>query len=541
MINRISITAIVLLITFSWGIAQQKSFTNGSLGNELTPYGKIALAASKTTIHPGKPGETPYWNIAAVAFIYAPAFDFKSIDGATSYLYKITSKENDKVYTFKGKHPYDALSPVWAEVPVGKFNLQVIAFKTSGDSIGVAGKGDYYRAAPFNGIYHQPVMPYDKSAEIALEKLLSKSYVQYWLTNKQPDPTYLNYCYPAKIYSALVIGAVTYARLKPNTPEGAKAVQIAQTVADFMLSIRYERGSAWEYFVPTYYGKQYAPGPQAKPENNFVIMGVDAGNAFLDLYDLTKNTKYLEAAKKIADTYVKNQMANGSWYLFTNYKTNVPVVPNIAIPTAMLNYFDRLTIDYRVVGLAQTTKKAFDYIMENPVKTYDWSGQFEDITPHAPYKNLSREQACDFASYLMRHNNGDKKTIQIADDLIRFAEDQFVVWEKPRDKKPQKDGPGWIPTNWITPCVQEQYVFWNPVTRSAGVMIQTYWDAFAATHDDIYLAKAKSIANAITIAQKEHDGDYPSYLTKYKMPLWLNGVVYPAKTLMNLEHNINHN
>ena len=56
-----------------------------------------------------------------------------------------------------------------------------------------------------------------------------------------------------------------------------------------------------------------------------------------------------------------------------------------------------------------------------------------------------------------------------------------------------------------------------PVTRTAGVMIETYWEAYAATKKEIYLAKAQSIANALTLVQKEHNGDYPTMFTKYPM------------------------
>src|SRR5690606_13252761 len=118
----------------------------------------------------------------------------------------------------------------------------------NGKVIGTAGEKRFYRAAPFNGVYHAPVMPYDQSAKVALEHLLNEAYVKYWLMNKKPDPNYLNYRYPAKIYSALVIGAVDYAKLNKGNPKAEEAIKLAKIVADFMLSIRYEPGSKWEYF-----------------------------------------------------------------------------------------------------------------------------------------------------------------------------------------------------------------------------------------------------------------------------------------------------
>lgn len=185
------------------------------------------------------------------------------------------------------------------------------------------------------------------------------------------------------------------------------------------------------------------------------------------------------------------------------------------------------------------TKNALNWILENPVKTFNWQAQFEDVKAMPPYKRHSREQACDLAIYLMRNNT----QVPLAEELIRFAEDQFVIWEKPlpiliKDNPDPEKSLGWDSKNWITPSVQEQYGFFMPVTRTAGVMIDTYREAYAATKKEIYLAKAQSIANALTRVQKEHKGDYPTMFTKYPMNFWLNSVVYPAKAMMALEDNI---
>lgn len=503
-------------------------------------FGEIARKESAIPIRPGVPGKTPFWNEKAHQFIYAPSFDYKSFPNAEKYRYDITG-EDKKNYSFTSDVPYSPLSPVWESMPTGFFELSVTALNARGENIGVSGNGKYYKAAYFNGPYHKPVLPYDESARIALDNLLHKDYVDYWLKNKVPDPAYALYRYPAKIYSALVVGAVTHARLKPNTDDAARSVKLARIVADFMISISYKKGSAWEYFVPTYFGPliKNKPGSHMNLRNNFTVMGADAGNAFLDLYDLTGDQKYFDAAKRISDTYLKNQLSNGSWILYADYETGKEVAPNIAIPTSVINYFDKLRKKYKIAGLDQPIENAVNWVMENPVKTFNWQAQFEDVKPMPPYKRHSREQACDFAIYLMKNHT----QIPLAEELIRFAEDQFVIWEKPlpiivKDTPDKEVSPGWNSKNWITPSVQEQYGFFMPVTRTAQVMIDTYWEAYNTTKKEIYLAKARSIANALTLVQKEHNGDYPTMFTKYPMNFWLNSVVYPSRTMMALENNM---
>lgn len=498
--------------------------------------GVIALQESATPVRPGIPGERPFWNEYAKRFIYAPAFDFKEIENATTYRFELNSLDDSATYRFESDKPYSAMSPVWIDLPVGSYNLVVTALSKDGQEIGVSGKRDFYRAATFNGIYHNPVMPYDQSAALALDQLMEKDYVQYWLSHKEPAPDYINYRYPAKIYSALVIGAVTHARLKNRTADAERSAKLARIVADYMLSIRFKEGSPWEYFVPTYYGvhSEKAQKEHLKPINHFSIMGADAGNAFLDLYDYTGEEKYLEAAKKIAETYLKRQLSNGSWYQFVKHETGEPTAENIVIPTAIINYFDRLKRDYKVEGLDEATDKAIKWVMENPVKTFDWQGQFEDINARPPYRNLSREQACDLAIYLFKN----KKNLELAEELVRFSEDQFVIWERPMKIAYQEPRLGGKSENWITPSVQEQYAFWMPVGRSAGIMLETYWEAYVATKNGIYFAKAKSIANSFTVVQKANNGDYPTFFTQYPMNRWLNSTVYPAKILMSLANNI---
>ena len=105
-------------------------------------------------IRPGYEGRNPYWNGFATKFIYAPAFDFKTIDGATGYRYtaeflgtemtespryRADQKSEDpeprwilgegaptgESWTFTADSPNAALSPVWNDIHVGKVRLTV--------------------------------------------------------------------------------------------------------------------------------------------------------------------------------------------------------------------------------------------------------------------------------------------------------------------------------------------------------------------------------------------------------------------------------
>ena len=504
----------------------------------------MALEESVQPVHPGVPGEVPFWNHYAKRFIYAPAFDYKEVEGAVKYRFDVASEADGKTYSFTDEVPWAPLSQVWTQVPVGYFNITVTGLDKEGNEVGEAGQGRYYRAATFRGEYHTPpVLPYDQSARLALDSLMNKFWVRSWLTDPRPHPDYPLYRYPTKILSALVVGAITHAKLHAGTPVADESKKIAVTVADYLLGLSFAPGTPWEYHTPTYKG--YWIGKRTGGRNDHMqewiimtIYGVDAGNAWLDLYDFTGDEKYLTAARHIAETFVKRQLPSGSWYLLVNHETNEPYVDLIVVPTQIINYYDRLMNNYGMQGLEESKQKALKWIEDNTLKTYNWQGQFEDIEPRKAYENLSREQACDYAIYLMRHGADKPENIAVAEELLRFAEDQFVIWEQPMPYGEKSKNPGGNSSNWITPCVQEQYVFWMPVNRAAAIMIEAYWQAYVTTGKEIYLAKAKSIANAMTVVQKGNQGIYStmSYIGKWNY--WLNSTVYPAQTMMRLQENL---
>lgn len=531
--NNLFLGILLVIISQPFAYSQQKTKID---------FGKLALQESIIPIRPGIPGVSPFWNGYSMQFIYAPAFDYKVIDNADKYRFEIISSSEESRHTFESLVPYSTLSPVWAEIPVGFFHLKVTALSASGESMGVAGEGKYYRAAYFNGIYHKPVLPYDESARKALDNLLKQDFITYWLNYKKPDPGYEFYRYPAKIMGSLIVGAVTQAQLKQNTPDAKRYTELGKIIADYLISISFAKGTPLEYFPPSYYGYQEVFKKINKTidtGNDLIISAAEAGNAYLDLYDLTSDKKYLDAAKRIAQTYVKTQLNNGSWYLFVNVSTGENAAPNIAIPTSTINYFDRLKRDYNIIGFENATAKALKWIMENPVKTFDWQGQFEDMNAQSPYKNQNREQACDMAIYLLKNSKDNPLNLNLAEELIRFAEDQFVIWDKPVPLEKQFKNRSRRPENWITPTVQEQFAYWMPVGRAAGIMMETYRKAYDVTKNDMYLAKAKSIANVFTVVQQENEGSFSTYFVKNNdYEFWLNSAVYPAKMMMLLENDL---
>ena len=71
--------------------------------------------------------------------------------------------------------------------------------------------------------------------------------------------------------------------------------------------------------------------------------------------------------------------------------------------------------------------KAIKWTFDNPMKTFNWQNQFEDSPPDKPYRNLSHVEPCLFAIYLLQNADRNPSYIELARELIRYVEDQFVV------------------------------------------------------------------------------------------------------------------
>src|SRR5206468_6141766 len=116
-----------------------------------------------------------------------------------------------------------------------------------------------------------------------------------------------------------------------------------------------------------------------------------------------------------------------------------------------------------------------------------------------------------------------------------FAEDQFVVWEQPPQRAPRQGDDRLAPRHWITPCSCEQYAMFEPISGSSAFMIVAYVRAYRATHKAIYLAKAESLANALTVAQQRHGGGrYPTRMIEKDLAYWINSTINTARAMKML-------
>lgn len=524
-----------------WLGAETSEFRKSSLNREILH--KRAVEESLVPVRPGVPGRIPFWNRYAIQFMYAPGFDFQEIEGAVNY--RFTVRADGKDYVFVAAKPWEALSPIWRDLPVGYLFLRVEGLDRRGDAIGTAGSRNFYRAAVFHGPYGAPDSAYRQSARNALKSLFRQKYIRRWKKDGKPDfDSNGLFSYPNKIIGGIVDGMLIHAALASGA-EAAEALGIAKIAAKYLMEISEPAGSPFEFFPPTYAGGRFSADRQGQI---MVTEAAKAGNVYLDLFDATKDHMFFKAAENIADTYVKTQTGGGTWPLMVEANMGKPLTKNVCIPVETLVLFDRLTVQYRLDRFRSTRDAVFRWLMDHPLRTFDWAGQFEDQSVVAPeYNNLTQHGAVAFAMYLLDHRREDSSYVKRAEELIRFAEDQFVVWEQPLNPKPQSGAIDRNSDHWLRiPCVLEQYHYYVPIDASAAKMILGFTKAYQVTGNPLYRAKACSLADSMTRVQVDEGPNAGLYMVAWAdmyrderhKPFtyyWVNCLVHDVRALLTLD------
>ena len=466
------------------------------------------------------------WNAAATQFMYAPTFAFKEVPGAAKYAFALTD-EKGADHRFEADAPNAALSPVWAAVADGMCELKVVGIGKDGRELGLSGERKFRKVASFRAErYPGAAMGYAEAAKRILAYVFRRPYLEYLLQHGKPDASYPLNSYPSKMLSLQIIGMIRYAQLCPQDRE--RAIRIARLNADHLIARAQPADAPLAFFPPTYDGRgEKGSGYVGEKYRGMHMLHYPAAVArsFFALSRETGDAKYRNFAIRIADTYVRLQGEDGTWWLKVEEKEGKPVADNRLIPTRiipMLEETAEITGDAKYRAAAE---RAFAYMEKGPMTNWAWDGQFEDIVPVPPYRNLSKYGPCDTAIYLLKRFPGDRRRLAQAREMLRFSEDQFVLWEAPHQ-----------PT-WKTPVALEQYHCYRPIDESVAKLISTYLALYRAEGRPEDLAKAKALGDSCTRVMLA-DGRLRTFWntdsTTNEHEDWVNGQVADALALEDL-------
>ena len=491
--------------------------------------------------HPGGVGGRPFWNIHSSQFMYAPTLLFPGIPSAKEYRY--TAKDaTGRCHSFLAKTSTASLAPIWGELPEGFLQLTVEGLNRQGNPLSAISSRTIYKCAPFPGRAALPkrAKSYRDCALDAFRYVFQDSMVQHWLLYGTPDPEYPHNAYPSKMIAGIIRAMVYYAELDPANADSA--LRLACRAADYLLSITPDGDDPLAGMPPTYSFQglnaaavnAVAPAAEGCLGTTMMIYPVAAGIGFLTLFEATGENRYFDAALRIAAYYKKNVLPCGSWYLLYDCKTGKPLSENICIDFCFVDFFRKL---YEMTGdeAWHTLERGHvQYIADICLKNYHWEGQFEDVKVSGNYRNLTHFAANKMIGYVAKFLSEDKNMVAEAADLMRYVEDQFVVWGKFPQWNPDKAS---LPHH--TPAGLEQYFCYVPIDSSTATIFDAFVDSYLLHHDRLYLEKAMALADTITRIQDPESGIIPTFLigencAEGRRNFWINCMIHTAFCMLRL-------
>lgn len=513
---------------------------------ELAAQAFKECTSAETAVHPGGGPGHPYWNARSSHFMYVPSFQFPWIPDDGKYRYTCED-ENGKLYKFETLDPSASLEPIWRDIPDGIVKMRVTDLNEDGSDKYLVGARTFFKASPFPADLPPAARSYREAAMKGFEYMLNEPFMKYWKEHGAPDPTYNLNVYPSKMISAIIKAMRTLADFAPEKENDAR--EIALAAADYLLSIFYPEGSALAGLPPTYY-IDFRENPEKynnmtaddRKDTLMTIYPADVATAFLSLYDWVGEKRFYDAAYRIACYYRDHVLPNGSWPLIISVETGEARSANCVLPTReivplMMNFYNRTGDEI----WKQIADNGLAYDEETVVKPFNFEGQFEDSVLSANYSNLSHIPADALADYYFTHYADDPKRMATAIDMVRFAEDQFVLWKK---------APSWHinsfdTSKWFLPAALEQYNWYVPIDASNSLLSRTFLSLYRATGDELALAKSMALADQITRMQLDN-GMIPTHWMDQSCIdcpdyFWINCHISSVITLANLSSFIGEN
>lgn len=497
-------------------------------------------------VRPGYEWDNQFWNKFARKFTYAPAFDFNEVEGAAGYRFTLTqdsgwaymwnnprkalpefpeSAHTDILsWSFTDSSPKASLAPVWNEIPVGYTRLKVLALDSEGDTLATAGERIFLRDFPFKSPYPPAVRDYRDAALRAMHFIHNMPAVRHWLTQREPDMSFRYNSYVCKTMGALISLESRYASMCPAVRE--EALTIAKNTADFVISLSQPDGAPLEAFPPTYYKDNAAAALEENQGTTMMMEPVFVADGFLDLFEACGDSLYLKQAFRILETYGRIQRADGSFPVKVFLETGEAQSQAGAMLHKLIQLCRRMSSDYGYRG--DMCAKAEAWMKDVPMKTFDLTGQFEDVTVLGleSYQNLTNCTAAPYASCLLTSAEVSGSDVKDAETLIRFCEDQFVHWSS------LPDNVGFHRIH--TPCVYEQYKYRMPVDNSTCNVVNAMLDYYDVTGDELMFAKAKALTDALVNVQNPLNGAiYTTWdFNKSDKNIWINCSYSSIKLLL---------
>lgn len=147
--------------------------------------------------------------------------------------------------------------------------------------------------------------------------------------------------------------------------------------------------------------------------------------AMLELSGATGDARYREAAEAVATTLAKAQLPEGNWPFRVNPKTGEVREEHTSSAIYAVMLFEELD---KPDGKRwrEARDKSLRWILEGPVKTLQWNGFYEDVSPDTGKSNRTNWDCIDTARWLIAHRADNPEYLPLALKLHDWIAKEFV-------------------------------------------------------------------------------------------------------------------
>ncbi len=456
-------------------------------------------------------------NQLARRFIHAPRFEWSPVPDAVRYrvaLWSGAAAVLDNTVT----DPAVGLADVWPGLPDGRVRMCILALDATGALVGFSNAHSFHKVPGWTGDMAPARFPYAETA----------TRIMRWLARDSGEGRYDQgappYFWHAEIYNTTdsvittnprafpalhnplgVQAFLAYARSGTDPALRAEAMHRARALADF--TIAHSTPADHRYaFLPYHTIAQGRLGLHGghRPDLHDIVEPNKAGHmgvAYLDLFDVTGDSSYREAAARIAATLAETQNDDGSWYYRVNSVTGATEEQYTSTGVFALLLLDRIRRLAPDARYQQAYDAILTWMLENPVRTYRWENIFDDTAYTGPYTNQGNYDALFMGRFLLDHASDDARFVGWAEDLFRWVDDNFVLYaEDP-----------FMPYRAYTPTVTEQWRYYWPMDVHTANWLLFLIRLWQVTGSDGYRQRAIGAANVVTQCQMT-DGRSTTYV-----------------------------
>jgi hypothetical protein len=438
------------------------------------------------------------WNAYSSRFVVAPQIEWECSADVGYYRVRIADRAAviaEKVV----KKPLWDLSDIWEQLPYGRMDLLIEAFDPNGHEM--LSLHRQFRKSPGCDVKQQEPLDWREAILRNIAYLVEPAQdgmAEYekglprfcWHSIENSASRQRgNFAFPALHNPSFIFAFLNYAELFPSALNAVEARKQAREYGDWLLKHRHPEKYVCSLFPFSTIGDgNYKGGCEDSAITLF--RGARVGDAMLALYRAFKEEKYLNYARHLGAVFARLQKDDGSWPYRVNPETGEVKEEYTSSAIAPARFLEDLDRTLSTSKFAAVVAKAVDWTLNNPVRTFLWQGQYEDVSKHPPFKNLENWGVNETIRYLSFHAPNNAQYIEIARKLNAFIEDQFVLWA-------EEDGFVKCPT----PSVLEQYACYQPMEVHTGNWLFSLLSLYERTHEESFLDRAVAAGNAIVRGQ----------------------------------------